>query len=161
MLTAHYNSRGHTGQISGHLISTTVWPPSFIFLSPPSTLHQSVAKTISCTRLLAPPRPKPPSLPPNPHYTHTNTRTQATNLQNNNPPASLHRSFLLRLPHSLSCNSILMGFIGWAIHLSAAAQFNYISEPAGLSPDNLQRSPPGCERHMCLRPARATPHSRT
>lgn len=54
-----------------------------------------------------------------------------------------------------------MGFIGSAIHLSAAAQFNYISEPAGLSPDNLQRSPPGRERHMRLRPARATTHSRT
>lgn len=120
--------------------------PPFIFLSLPSTLRQSVAKTISCSRLLAPRRPNPPH-PPNPHYTHTNTRTQATNLQNNNskpppPRFPLHRSFLLRLPHSLSCNSILMGFIGSAIHLSAAAQFNYISEPAGLSPDNLQRSPP-------------------
>lgn len=51
-----------------------------------------------------------------------------------------------------------MGFIGLAIHLSAAAQFNYISEPSGLSPDNLQRSPPS-HKHMRLRaPSRIHTH---
>lgn len=49
---------------------------------------------------------------------------------------------LLSISHTLSCNSILMGFIGLAIHLSAAAQFNYIREPSGFSPDNQQHSPP-------------------
>lgn len=53
------------------------------------------------------------------------------------------------ISHTLSCNSILMGFIGLAIHLSAAAQFNYISEPSGLSPDNLQHSPPS-HQHTLL-----------
>lgn len=48
----------------------------------------------------------------------------------------------LSILHTLSCNSILIGFIGLAIHLSAATKFNYIRKPFGLSPDNQQHSPP-------------------
>lgn len=99
--------------------------------------------------------------PPQPSlYTHKRVHAPATNLQNNNcnPNQHPHRSFLFRLPHALSCNSILMGFIGAAIHLSAAAQFNYISEPAGLSPHNLQRSPHSRKQQMRLHPAHATTH---
>lgn len=44
------------------------------------------------------------------------------------------------ISHTLSCNSIVIGYIGLAIHPSAAAQFTYIRRPSGFSPDNQQHS---------------------
>lgn len=88
--TAHYNSRRHRANPWSAHIQHRVAPP-FIFLSLPSTLHQSIAKTISRSRLLAPCRL---NCSPGPTLiihtqTHVHTHTQATNLQNNNctPPA--------------------------------------------------------------------------
>lgn len=66
--------------------------------------------------------------------------------------------FFFPVSHTLSCNSILMGFIGLAIHLSAAAQFNYIREPSRLSPDNLQHSPPSHAHTHSRAPLRLHTH---
>lgn len=93
---------------------------------------------------------------------HTHAYKCAPFMQNNNsylpslPHPSLFPSF--SISHSLSCNSILMGFIGLAIHLSAAAQFNYIREPSGLSPDNLQHSPPSHKQTHLRAPSRIHTH---
>lgn len=76
-------------------------------------------------------------------------------------PISTSASLLLffsSVSHTLSCNSILMGFIGLAIHLSAAAQFNYIREPSRLSPDNLQHSPPSHAHTHSRAPLRLHTH---
>lgn len=46
-------------------------------------------------------------------------------------------------------SSILMGFIGFVIHLSEVAQFNYISKSTRLLPDNQQNAPPP-NHHKCV-----------
>lgn len=140
ILTAHYKQPRRHGLIPGHLAFFSV------SLSILSSFYQSPLLSMN------PIYPSPRSLPALflQEYTHTHgahSHTHAckcvTYMQTNTSylPIFTQPSLAL-ISHTLSCNSILIGFIGLAIHLSAAAQFNYIREPSGPSPDNLQHSPP-------------------
>lgn len=80
-------------------------------------------------------------------YQNTNTRTRYVGA--NQLFASPPLPPFLFISCARSCNSILMGFIGVAIRLSAAAQFNYIRKPCRFSPDNEQPAPPRAHRATC------------
>lgn len=54
--------------------------------------------------------------------------------------STLALSFVLPPSHTTNA----MGFIGFVIHLSEVAPFNYISKSTRLSPDNLQQPPAHC-----------------
>lgn len=120
--TAHYSQRNKTPQLCTCLfIFQTL---SFAFLSSLRKLFLRcsfpVVQFPRCTRV-----------------TNTQSLRLVVFLRRHPLPA------FLSPPMTLSQrNSLLMGFIGFAIHLSAAAHFNYIRRPSGLSQDTLQLSPP-------------------
>lgn len=144
-LTAHYNSRGDR-LIPGHLISLSISPCThpFIFLSLAFAFHATFCKSVSslhpshCSLLSVFHRNEHPLM-------HTRACTCVKYMKTTiliSPSPSLSFFLSLSILHTLSCNSILIGFIGLAIHLSAATKFNYIRKPFGLSPDNQQHFPP-------------------
>lgn len=90
-LTAHYNSRGHTEQIPGHLISTTVWPLlSSFYHCHPLCANPSLKPLAALASSLLVDRtpPTPPTL-----ITHTRTHARRPQIckitiRNPLPPAS-------------------------------------------------------------------------